>query len=129
METTANGMTIPIVQIISRTDLVNGVMRDILEVQTDTQLTEAHIAAMVGDKDWKEFYTEPVRYSVWMAKANPTEAQVETLIQEKAALAAERDELIKALPSLLEGKSKEVVARFQPYLSALTAEVSAAKDI
>lgn len=118
-----------IIQIISRTDLVNGVMRDILEVQTETPLTEAQIAEMVSGSNWKQFYTEPVRYSVWIAKASPSEAQVEALLQEKAALIAERDELIKALPSLLEGKSKEVVARFQPYLSALTAEVSAAKDI
>lgn len=129
MDVTANGTTIPVIQTISRIDLVNEVQREILEVQTDTPMTEEHIAALIGDKDWKQFYTEPVRYSVWLAKVNPTEAQVETLIQERAALMAERDKLVKALPSLLEGKTGEIVSQFQAYLPEVKMEEPIAREL
>lgn len=127
MNIIAMGFEIPIAQVISRNDQINGVFRDILELQSDVPFSEEQVSALANDANWRvdhgsghavpqPFYTEPVRYSVWMAKTNPTEAQVEALMKEKDALAAERDKLVKALPSLLEGKSEEVISMFQAYL-------------
>ena len=127
MKIIAGEHEIPIIQIISRTDLINGTIRDVLEVQSESPFTAEQVAAMADDPNWKvdhgEGYVtqhlafqEPVRYSVWMAKVNPTEAQLETLINEKAALIAELDALVSELPSLLEGKSEEIILKFQEYL-------------
>lgn len=147
MKIVSGNMEIPVYQVINRVDIIDGVSRDIEEIQSTVPFTAKQVQALSADTNWyiqhdggdktnKPFYTEPLRYSLWLGKVNPGEQALlakeqeltaviqekELLTQEKTQLAQEKQVLeventkfVAAIPTLLEGQPASVALQFWGY--------------
>jgi hypothetical protein len=99
MKIIAGTHEIPIVMTIGRTEYIDGVQRQILEIWTDEPLTADETAAL--EQDWsienesgdvipQYGYNDIVRHSTWVAQVDANMARVRQQDDEIAALTAEK---------------------------------------